>query len=190
MTQIAHGDPVSAPPVAMERVVVHKRLSTMQGQPVDPAGITQGERMIIDIIVAPSETRTIPAIVVDLLPAGFEIEAVVNPSDAGRNGPYSWLGQLNAPRIAEARDDRFVAAIDALGNHGLVCVPSEANFVLVRFTGDVTAEAGLSAVAQAGYAVRHLPGQGLPDALRITIGKSEDMDRVIQALRTVCGEAS
>lgn len=112
VTQIAHGDPISAPPVAMERVVVHKRLSTMQGQPVDPAGITQGERMIIEIIVAPSETRTIPAIVVDLLPAGFEIEAVVNPSDAGRNGPYSWLGQLNAPRIAEARDDRFVAAID------------------------------------------------------------------------------
>lgn len=112
VTQIAHGDPVSAPPVAMEGVVVQKRLSTMDGQTVDPASIIQGDRMIIDIIVAPSETRTIPAIVVDLLPAGFEIEAVVDPSDAGSNGPYSWLGQLNSPRIAEARDDRFVAAID------------------------------------------------------------------------------
>ena len=96
----------------MEGVVVQKRLSTMDGQPVALDAITQGDRMIIDIIVAPSETRTIPAIVVDLLPAGFEIEAVVDPGDAGANGASSWLGQLNSPRIAEARDDRFVAAID------------------------------------------------------------------------------
>ncbi|WP_412546726.1 alpha-2-macroglobulin family protein [Maricaulis sp. MIT060901] len=112
VTQIAHGDPVSAPPVAMQGVVVQKRLSTMDGQPVALDAITQGDRMIIDIIVAPSEMRTIPAIVVDLLPAGFEIEAVVDPGDAGANGAYSWLRQLNSPRIAEARDDRFVAAID------------------------------------------------------------------------------
>ena len=47
-----------------------------------------------------------------MLPPGFEIESVLTPSDAGENGVYSWLGQLDAAKVAEARDDRFVAAID------------------------------------------------------------------------------
>lgn len=85
---------------------------------------------------------------------------------------------------------RFVAAIEALGNHGLVAVPSQANFVLVRFEGRVTAETALHAIGEAGFAVRHLPSQGLPDALRITIGKPADMDRVVATLRSLCGEGA
>ena len=77
-----------------------------------------------------------------------------------------------------------------LGNHGLSIVPSEANFLLVLFEGALTAEAAMGALAEAGYAVRHLPGQGLPDALRITIGKSEDMERVTSTLRALCGETA
>lgn len=85
---------------------------------------------------------------------------------------------------------RFEAEIAQLGNHGLTAVTSEANFSLVLFEGDLTAETALGALAEAGYAVRHLPGQGLPNALRITIGKTEDMDQVIAALRGLCGEAA
>ena len=85
---------------------------------------------------------------------------------------------------------RFVEAIAALGNHGITACPSEANFVLVRFTGSVSAAQALEALGEAGYAVRHLPSQGLPDALRITIGKTGDMTRVIATLRALCGEAA
>lgn len=80
---------------------------------------------------------------------------------------------------------RFEAVIEALGNHGLRAVPSEANFVLVLFEGALTAEAALNAIGEAGYAVRHLPGQGLPQALRITIGTAEQMDAIAQVLRTM-----
>lgn len=83
---------------------------------------------------------------------------------------------------------RFVAAIEALGNHGLRAVPSEANFVLVLFEGDVSAEAAMDAIAQAGFAVRHLPGQGLPQALRITIGTAQQMDAIAASLRALAGE--
>jgi len=83
---------------------------------------------------------------------------------------------------------KFVESISTLGNHGISAVPSEANFILVRFEGVVQAETALKALAYAGYAVRHLPSQGLPDALRITIGKSEDMANVIDCLRSLCGE--
>ncbi len=81
---------------------------------------------------------------------------------------------------------RFVAAVEALGNHGLSVVPSECNFVLVLFDGALTAEAALAGIAEAGYAVRHLPGQGLANGLRITIGTGEQMDAIAARLRAMC----
>ncbi|TMM45876.1 pyridoxal phosphate-dependent aminotransferase [Qipengyuania marisflavi] len=78
---------------------------------------------------------------------------------------------------------RFTAAIAALGNHGMRAVPSQANFVLVLFAGALDAASALAALAEAGYAVRHLPGQGLPDALRITIGTAEHMDDIAAVLK-------
>nr|WP_231959017.1 histidinol-phosphate transaminase [Altererythrobacter sp. B11] len=77
---------------------------------------------------------------------------------------------------------RFAARIEALGNHGLRAVPSEANFVLVLFEGALSASTALDGLAQRGYAVRHLPGQGLPQALRITIGTAEQMAEIAAAL--------
>jgi histidinol-phosphate aminotransferase len=82
-----------------------------------------------------------------------------------------------------AERTRFAEAIGALGNHGLRAVPSEANFVLVLFEGALSAEAALAGLAERGYAVRHLPGQGLPQGLRVTIGTRQQMDEVAAALR-------
>ena len=45
----------------------------------------------------------------DLLPAGFEIESVVN-KDTVKN--FSFLPNVTRTRMAEARDDRFFAAFD------------------------------------------------------------------------------
>ena len=89
------------------------------------------------------------------------------------------------------RDERarFVSAILAMGNHGLRPLPTEANFVLVLFEGALSAEAAYEGLAEHGYIVRWLPGQGLPQALRITIGKSEDMDRIAAALRQMAESA-
>ena len=39
-------------------------------------------------------------------------------------------------------------------------------------------KAALRGLAERGYAVRHLPGQGLPQALRITIGTASDLEEV------------
>ena len=84
-----------------------------------------------------------------------------------------------------AERTRFAEAVSALGNHGLRALPSEANFVLVLFEGSLTASEALDALAARGYAVRHLPGQGLPQGLRITIGTHKQMDEVAAVLRTL-----
>ena len=133
-------------------------------------------------------------------------------------GAFNVTSSGQAAALAALRDRDFVArsaadnaatrrafehAIAALGNHGLRAVPSRANFVLVLFEagperpprtdgrrGALTATAALEALERGGYAVRHLPGQGLAHALRITIGTRADMDRVATILAAAAAAAS
>lgn len=98
-----------------------------------------------------------------------------------------WVVRSREHNIAERA--RFAAGIETLGNRGLRAVPSEANFLLVLFEGKLTAQEAHDGLAARGYATRHLPGQDLPNALRITIGTGDQMDDVIAALREMAGEA-
>ena len=83
----------------------------------------------------------------------------------------------------------FVAKLAALGNHGIRPLPSQANFVLILFEGKLTAEAAYQGLADAGYITRWLPGQGLPQALRITIGTAEQMDDIAGIIADLAGKA-
>jgi histidinol-phosphate aminotransferase len=102
-------------------------------------------------------------------------------------GDQGFVDHSRTHNLAERA--RFVAAVEALGNHGLSVVPSEANFVLVLFEGAVSAKAAHDALLERGIATRHLPGQGLPHALRITIGTAEQMDAVVSTLRELTEQA-
>ena len=84
----------------------------------------------------------------------------------------------------------FEREVGGLGNAGLRCVPSKANFVLVLFEGTLTAEAAYKGLMDAGYIVRWLPGQGLGHGLRITIGTEEETRGVVAALRALVEKAA
>ena len=116
--------------------------------------------------------------------------------------PFSITIGGTAAAVAALGDDAFVAhaarhnatwrawfadEIGKLGNAGLRAVPSQANFVLVLFEGELTAEAAYKGLRDAGYIVRWLPGQGLPHGLRITIGTGDECRGVIAALRAMVG---
>lgn len=81
----------------------------------------------------------------------------------------------------------FEREIEGLGNKGLRTIPSKANFVLVLFEGETSAETAYKGLMDAGYIVRWLPGQDLPHGLRITIGTPEEMQGVVSALRRIVG---
>lgn len=83
----------------------------------------------------------------------------------------------------------FVSQIEALGNHGLSCVPSEANFVLVLCEGKLSGKAAYDGLAKAGYMTRWFSSPGLDRAVRITIGTEEDMDSVARVLRELAEAA-
>lgn len=95
----------------------------------------------------------------------------------------------NARRHNASERARFVAALESLGNHGLRPLPSEANFVLILFSGKLTAEMAYNGLAERGYITRWLPGQGLPHGLRITIGTTEQMDDIARYLREMAEAA-
>ncbi len=83
---------------------------------------------------------------------------------------------------AEVRT-RFVTAIEALGNYGISAVPSEANFVMLLFSGKLNGETAYNGLAAAGVMTRWLPAQGLGHGLRITIGTAGQMDMIAATLR-------
>ncbi|MBV1690793.1 histidinol-phosphate transaminase [Novosphingobium sp. G106] len=84
---------------------------------------------------------------------------------------------------------RFVETINAMGNHGLRPLPSQANFVLILFEGKLTAETAFEGLMQRGYVTRWLPNQGLPHGLRITIGTAEQMDAIATGIREMAEAA-
>lgn len=129
----------------------------------------------------------------EMIAALNRIRGPFNVTNHGQAAATAALGDqafVNASRDHNAAElARFEAAMLALGNHSIRPVPSSANFSLVLFEGRLTAAAALEALAQGGYAVRHLPGQGLPHALRITIGTSEQMDAIARIIRLSAEEA-
>lgn len=111
LTVMATGAPAAAPEAASSDLEVVKRVLTTDGRPADLSAVRQGDRFIVALTLSAKRQARASYILADLLPAGFEIEAVLQPADAGDNGPYAFLGDLAFPDITEARDDRFVAAL-------------------------------------------------------------------------------
>ena len=61
--------------------------------------------------------------------------------------------------------------------------------MLIEFSGALTAEAAYKGLMDHGFITRWLPGQGLPQCLRITIGTAAEMDRVAAVLRQLAEAA-
>ncbi|WP_069301541.1 histidinol-phosphate transaminase [Neptunicoccus sediminis] len=65
---------------------------------------------------------------------------------------------------------------------GIACDPSLGNFVLARFGSEAEADAADRALGAEGLIVRAVKSYGLPECLRITVGKGADCKRVIAVL--------
>lgn len=113
LTALARGAPAEAPPASGSMLRVDKALLDMRGEAVDPSAVVQGDRLVISLTLTPERQAMASYVIADLLPAGFEIEGVLDPEDGAPGGPYAFLGELSYPQIAEARDDRFIAAIES-----------------------------------------------------------------------------
>ncbi len=113
-TVTVRGTPVASPAGEAHGLSVSKTFYAFAGGAADPAAMRQGERLIVRIAGANAQGRSVPLVVDDALPAGWEIETVLSPDDA-QNGPFKFLGELSAASAQESRDDRYVAAMEVAG---------------------------------------------------------------------------
>jgi len=110
-------------------------------------------------------------------------------------GPFNLSSAAQAAGIAALEDTAHVAAsrdhnavwlpwlADRLGALGLCVYPSAANFVLVRFPDDPArnSAAAMKFFGERGLIPRETGGYGLPQCLRITIGREDEMRAVAAA---------
>jgi len=105
----ARGVPKDPQPAATQGLSIKRSYYTFNGEPADLAKLRQNDRVIVSLEGRNLEGGYHEAALLDLLPAGLEIESVLN-DDTVKSFPF--LSALSSTRITEARDDRFFAAFD------------------------------------------------------------------------------
>jgi uncharacterized protein YfaS (alpha-2-macroglobulin family) len=106
------GLPLRAPAAAASLIHIDKQITDSDGNKVDFAHLRQNSRLVVHLSGHADDTAYHQTMLVDPLPAGFEIERVVAPSTKDAANGLPWLGDITPTRMAEKRDDRFMAAID------------------------------------------------------------------------------
>lgn len=107
------GIPEAEQPAASEGITVTRQWYTLDGKPLPPGPgpVKAGTTLVVVIGGEVAAGEYVQGLVVDLLPAGFEIEnAALGPNRAPSELP--WLPALTEPDHVELRDDRYVAALD------------------------------------------------------------------------------
>jgi hypothetical protein len=105
------GAPVAPQPPAQNGFTISRRYYTRAGKDVDPAQIRQNDLLVVVITGEAQGSEPQQALVVDLLPAGLEIENARLAHNAATTD-IAWLPELTETLNTEFRDDRFVAALD------------------------------------------------------------------------------
>ncbi|QQS54499.1 MAG: alpha-2-macroglobulin family protein [Candidatus Competibacteraceae bacterium] len=105
------GVPVTPQPPAQEGFSISRRYYTRTGKAVDPTQIHQNDLLVAVISGEAAGREQQQALVVDLLPAGLEIENARLAHNAS-TAELAWLPELTETLHTEIRDDRFVAALD------------------------------------------------------------------------------
>jgi hypothetical protein len=105
------GNPVEPEPAISRGYAVERSYYKLDGAGVEPSSVRQNERLVVVLKVTESEAKAANLLLVDRLPAGFEID---NPKlvDSNSVAGLSWLKTDVEPAHTEYRDDRFVAALD------------------------------------------------------------------------------
>lgn len=105
------GVPEAPLPAEKNGFELRRRVFDLKGLPVALSAMRQGESYVVLLEGRATDGRRHRALLVDLLPAGWEIENAA----LGQGEPlesFPWLKELTEAEHREARDDRFAAAFD------------------------------------------------------------------------------
>ena len=123
----------------------------------------------------------------DRIRGPFNVSATGQAMALAALADADFVARSAAHNLAERA--RFATALAGMSEHGIRPLPSEANFILIAFSGVLTAQDAYEGLAARGTITRWLPNQGLPHCLRITIGTASQMDAIIADLRAMAQDA-
>ncbi|MBS0470473.1 MAG: alpha-2-macroglobulin family protein [Proteobacteria bacterium] len=106
-TTSVQGTPALPLPPTANGLTLTKTFWTMGGTPVDLAHLHQNDRIIIELTGQMAHNTYRQMGLIDLLPAGLEIEMPLTGDDGK---PYPFLNSLSDVSMTDVRDDRFVAS--------------------------------------------------------------------------------
>jgi uncharacterized protein YfaS (alpha-2-macroglobulin family) len=104
------GAPANEPVPVSDGFTVWRQWYSTDGKPLTGKTVNQGDQVLILLGGKVASGADYRALLVDLLPAGFEIEKT--RLDPEYNPYLSWLDELSSTRYVEGLDDRFVVAFD------------------------------------------------------------------------------
>lgn len=104
------GIPATKPVATEQGVSITRQYYDFEGKELDPVSVKQGTQMVVVLKINPKDTMPHQWLVVDFLPAGFEIENA-RLSQNKNNLTFPWLGESTAAQFIEPRDDRFVSSV-------------------------------------------------------------------------------
>jgi uncharacterized protein YfaS (alpha-2-macroglobulin family) len=104
------GNPLTPEPEVSHGFTIVRQYFTLGGEPADPGAAQQNDRLAVVLTVTEPKPVYGRVLVVDHLPAGFEID---NPHlvSSGDTGTLDWIEGGAEAEHSEFRDDRFTAAI-------------------------------------------------------------------------------
>jgi uncharacterized protein YfaS (alpha-2-macroglobulin family) len=100
-----------APPPQEKGYHLERKLFDPKGRPLAAGKLRAGDMVVVVLSGSAVEPRPVQSLVVDLLPAGLEVETVRIGQSAPLGG-LSWLNDLTPANHVAFRDDRFVAAVE------------------------------------------------------------------------------
>jgi len=107
----ASGVPAEALPAISSGAEVDRNFFSLDGKPIELGKLKQNDVLVAVITGHFNDDTTHRAMVIDLLPAGLEIENE-RLTNTRRTGDFAWLPELTEGNYSEYRDDRYIAAFD------------------------------------------------------------------------------
>jgi uncharacterized protein YfaS (alpha-2-macroglobulin family) len=112
----ATGNPTGPFPAQANGFTIERRIVDRFGNPVDLSAVKQNDLLVVLIEGRNPSPDGGTATVVDMLPAGLEIESAQLFGGEGA-GDFPWLPELSETLRTEAREDRFVAITDLAAHY-------------------------------------------------------------------------
>ncbi|MGH6940403.1 MG2 domain-containing protein [Hypericibacter sp.] len=99
-------------PVRNQGFTIERKYYTLAGEATDLSHVAQNDVIVTVVTIQDGGSRGSQALLIDLLPAGFELENV-RLANARQTDQFAWMPELSDALYTEYLDDRFITGFES-----------------------------------------------------------------------------